>query len=131
MTERSREHHGANVSVLERWIAVEGARVAMTYGSDHTGHSGRGMYESEAPLDARREQIAAEARNAIFWDLAVPRDRVSVHCDHGWLTLTGSVERPYQRSAAEADVWRVPGVLGVTNAIAVAGKETRPAARAG
>ena len=72
--------------------------------------------------DARRERIAAEARNAIFWDLTVPRDRVSVRCDQGWVTLTGSVERAYQRSAAEADVRRVPGVVGVTNAITVTEK---------
>ena len=35
------------------------------------------------------------------------------------MTLTGEVERAYQRSAAEADVLRVDGVRGVTNAITV------------
>jgi len=47
----------------------------------------------------------------------VPRHRVVAHCDGGWVTLTGEVERAYQRSAAEADVLRVEGVRGVTNAI--------------
>jgi osmotically-inducible protein OsmY len=118
MTERSREISGESAGAVEPWSAVEGARAA-TRSATHQGAS-RGAISFDASLDAQREQIAAEARNAIFWDLAVPRNRVSVHCDHGWVTLTGAVERAYQRSAAEADVLRVAGVRGVTNAIIVA-----------
>jgi osmotically-inducible protein OsmY len=65
--------------------------------------------------DDRR--VAEAVANALHWDFAVPRHRVFAHCDGGWVTLTGEVERAYQRSAAEADVRRVEGVRGVTNAI--------------
>ena len=67
----------------------------------------------KAVLDPQGKAVA----NALHWDFAVPRHRVVAHCDRGWVTLTGEVERAYQRSAAEADVRRVEGVRGVTNAI--------------
>jgi hypothetical protein len=63
--------------------------------------------------------VAAAVANALYWDLALPRDRVVCRCNDGWVTLTGEVERTYQRSSAEADVRRVQGVRGVTNAIKV------------
>ena len=60
-----------------------------------------------------------EVANALYWDLAVPAFSVVATVDNGWVTLLGEVERPYQRCCAEADVRRVPGVLGVRNKIAV------------
>jgi osmotically-inducible protein OsmY len=65
------------------------------------------------------EDVAAKVLNALYWDLAVPSDRVSARCEGGWVTLTGEVDRPYQRSSAEADVRKVHGVVGVTNHIRV------------
>ncbi|THD43346.1 MAG: BON domain-containing protein [Bradyrhizobium sp.] len=117
MTEQSRDRLGA--AVAERWTAMQGGFIATSQDEEHRGRPPR---QDDNTPDARRERIAAEARNAIFWDLTVPRDRVSVRCDQGWVTLSGSVERAYQRSAAEADVRRVPGVVGVTNAITVTEK---------
>jgi len=64
--------------------------------------------------------VASEVLNTLYWDLALPRDRVIARCEKGWVTLTGEVERAYQRSLAEADARRVRGVVGVTNAITVA-----------
>ena len=63
--------------------------------------------------------IYVETVNALYWDLAIPRYGVSVEVDHGLVTLHGEVERTYQRSCAEQDVRRVPGVIGVTNEIFV------------
>ncbi len=65
--------------------------------------------------------LAVEVLNALHWDLAVPRHRVHARCEKGWVTLTGEVERDYQRSLAEVDARRVRGVVGVTNAITVVG----------
>ena len=67
------------------------------------------------------DPVADAVANALHWDFALPRHRVVARCEGGWVTLTGEVERSYQRSAAEADVLRVVGVRGVTNAITVAG----------
>lgn len=60
-----------------------------------------------------------EVANALYWDLAIPRDRVIAKVDEGSVTLQGVVERPYQKSYAEAVVRRVPGVIVVKNEISV------------
>ncbi len=59
-----------------------------------------------------------EVANALYWDFAIPRYRVTAQVDHGMVTLHGVVERAYQRSCAEATVRRVSGVTGVRNEIA-------------
>ncbi len=63
--------------------------------------------------------IRAEVANALHWDIAIPRHRVTAKVDGGWVTLQGVVEWAYQRSLAEADARRVPGVTGIKNEIAV------------
>ena len=62
--------------------------------------------------------INSEVVNALFWDSAVPNSVIAT-VDQGWVTLRGEVERPYEKSCAEADVLRIPGVLGVRNKIIV------------
>jgi osmotically-inducible protein OsmY len=57
--------------------------------------------------------------NELHWDLAIPRHRLRVTFDNGYVILSGEVEWPYQKSCAEVDVRRVPGVRGVANDIAV------------
>ena len=61
----------------------------------------------------------------------MPANRVSVKCEKGWVTLTGEVERTYQRSCAEADVRRTRGVVGVINQIRVATNAQTETARRG
>jgi osmotically-inducible protein OsmY len=73
-----------------------------------------------ARIEQRVEDIATGVMNALFWDAAVPSHRVSAKCEKGWVTLTGQVERPYQKSSAEADARKIRGVIGVTNEIIVA-----------
>ena len=63
------------------------------------------------------DQIKLAVLTALHWDLAVPRDRVHVSVDRGWITLSGQVGREYERSSAEADARMTRGVTGVTNAI--------------
>ena len=57
--------------------------------------------------------IRAEVANALHWDIAIPRHRVTAKVDGGWVTLQGVVEWAYQRSLAEAAVRRVPGVTAI------------------
>ena len=63
--------------------------------------------------------VGAEVANALHWDLAIPRYRVTAEVHAGVVTLHGIVERAYLRSYAELIVRRVSGVTGVTNKIAV------------
>ena len=58
--------------------------------------------------------------NALHWDLAVPRDRLKVEVENGWVTMSGMVDRSYQRTCAKSDARRVPGVVGVINQIRLA-----------
>ena len=64
--------------------------------------------------------LRARVLNAIYWDLAVPRNRLDVDVQNGWVTVSGMVDLPYQRSCAESDARSVPGVAGVTNLIRLA-----------
>lgn len=61
------------------------------------------------------ERIKLAVMTALHWDLAVPRDRVQVSVERGWVTLTGRVKRDYERSRAEADALTIPSVAGVIN----------------
>ncbi len=65
------------------------------------------------------DDVQTMVLNALHWDLAVPRHRLKVEVENGWVTISGMVERPYQRTCAESDARRVPGVDGVTNQIRV------------
>jgi osmotically-inducible protein OsmY len=63
------------------------------------------------------EDVRVRVLNALHWDLAVPRHRLNVNVENGWVTVSGMVDLPYQRSCAESDAKSVPGVVGVINLI--------------
>ena len=63
--------------------------------------------------------VQDQVLNALHWDFALPRGSLGVKVRDGWVTLSGEVDQPYQRTCAEADVLRVPGVIGVRNHIVI------------
>jgi osmotically-inducible protein OsmY len=63
--------------------------------------------------------------NALYWDLAVARDRLNVDVENGWVTISGMVDLPYQKASAESDARGVLGVIGVTNLIRLADTQTK------
>ena len=65
------------------------------------------------------EDIAKQALNVLSWDLAVPNEKVKVKIDKGWVTLSGDVDWYYQKNAAESDVRKLLGVMGVSNQIVI------------
>ena len=71
-------------------------------------------------MQAQSDEVRTRVLNALYWDLAVPRHRLSVDVENGWVTVSGMVDRPYQRTCAESDARSVPGVVGVTNQIRLA-----------
>ena len=77
--------------------------------------------EVKLPGDSKRtdEDIAMDAVRALQSNLHVPRDAVKVTVRDGWVTLEGEVEWQYQRDAAENAVRYLPGVVGISNLIAV------------
>lgn len=75
----------------------------------------------ELPESGRRtdEGIARDAVRALRWKLFVPHDKIKVTVNQGWVTLEGEVTWQFQKEAAEGAVRNLPGVVGVSNLIAV------------
>jgi osmotically-inducible protein OsmY len=65
------------------------------------------------------EDIAQAAVDMLRWSVLVPQDRIKVKVSKGWITLEGTVDWQYQKSAAEKAVRKLYGVLGVSNLIEV------------
>jgi osmotically-inducible protein OsmY len=75
--------------------------------------------EVQMPFERKRgdKEIAAAIIDRLAWDVSVPRDAVQVRVEEGRVTLTGKVGWHYQREAAEQDVRRLHGVVGVSNQV--------------
>jgi osmotically-inducible protein OsmY len=64
-------------------------------------------------------EIAIEAVNALKWNWQVPKDKIKVKVEKGWVTLDGELEWNYQKEAAQKAVKNILGVLGVSNIITI------------
>jgi len=71
------------------------------------------------PYRRSDEDIARSATNVLAWNFWVPRDRVKVMVQNGWITLTGDVDWWYQKVHAEDAVRHMIGISGVTNRITI------------
>lgn len=65
------------------------------------------------------KEIAKAAVNALEWNASVPKDKVMVFVEDGYIYLTGNVGWDYQRNAAKRTVQYLMGVKGVINNIEV------------
>lgn len=65
------------------------------------------------------EEIAAAIVNRFSWDVSIPKDAIVPAVEKGWVTLTGEVSWHFEKDAAEQDVRRLAGVVGVINHITV------------
>ena len=65
------------------------------------------------------DRIAERALQNLSSDSSVPKDRIKLTVEKGQVTLTGKVDWNYQKGAAEYDIHRLIGVVGVTNEIMV------------
>lgn len=75
----------------------------------------------QLPFERERgdDQIAEAVLDRLAWDVSVPSDSVQVVVDQGWVTLSGVVDHHFQRQAAEQNVRRLQGVVGISNQIAI------------
>ena len=65
------------------------------------------------------DEIAARAVKILDWDTTIPEGAVKVKVHNGWITLTGEVDRGFQRAAAEQAVRKLGGITGISNMIAI------------
>jgi osmotically-inducible protein OsmY len=79
--------------------------------------------EIEVHLPGNNERndadIAGAVKNALYWQMHVPKDAVKVMVEKGYVTLSGELNWEYQREAAVAAVRYLMGVTGVSNQLAV------------
>ena len=80
-----------------------------------------GELEIQIPFERKWDDsdIAAAIVGRLAWDVSIPRDAVKVRVEKGWVTLTGEVDWHYQREAAEQDVRRLHGIVGVSDHISL------------
>lgn len=77
--------------------------------------------EVQLPFDKKRtdDEIAAAAIDRLEWDVSIPPDVIKVKVEKGWVTLTGEVNWHYEKEAAEDNVRKLFGVIGVSNQIMI------------
>ena len=77
--------------------------------------------EVRLPSDAKTAdpEIAKRIADMFDWSALIPKDKLAVKVEHGWVTLTGTVDGYYQRKSAGDLVSRISGVRGVSNQIAI------------
>ncbi len=83
--------------------------------------------EVKLPTSFERDDVdvARAAVNALEWNVAVPKDRITVGVSKGWVTLEGAVDWYYQKRSAEDAVDVIAGVRGVTNKVTVKARQAR------
>ncbi len=61
--------------------------------------------------------IASAILNNFKWNWEIPKDKIMVKVEDGWVTLDGEVNYNYQKEAAKRSIRTLTGVKGVTNII--------------
>ncbi|TLP81735.1 BON domain-containing protein [Maribacter sp. ACAM166] len=65
------------------------------------------------------KEIAKAAVNALEWNASVPKEKVMVKVDNGYIYLTGELPWEYQKNAAKRTIQNLLGVKGVINNIEI------------
>ena len=64
-------------------------------------------------------EIAKRILDMFAWNVSIPDQQIKVKVEHGWVTLTGTVDWFYQSNEARKAAGRVTGVIGVSNLLEV------------
>ncbi|WCP12168.1 hypothetical protein sphantq_00565 [Sphingobium sp. AntQ-1] len=64
-------------------------------------------------------EIAKRILDMFSWNVSIPDDKIAVKVEHGWVTLSGTVDWHYQSDEARKVAGKVNGVVGVGNLIEV------------
>jgi osmotically-inducible protein OsmY len=64
-------------------------------------------------------EIAKRIADMFDWSVSIPKGKINVKVEHGWVTLSGAVGYHYNRQSARDLASRINGVKGVTNLIEV------------
>ena len=102
-------------SYTKRWAAEEAALRVLSVKAVAND------LEVHLPSAAERTdaELAQAALAALKWDADIRTEALEVTVSHGWVTLKGTVDVPFQRAEAERIVHRLAGVKGVSNWLTV------------
>jgi osmotically-inducible protein OsmY len=62
-------------------------------------------------------EIASSVEHVLAWSTSVPRERVKIMVEKGWVTLSGELDWNFQRQAVERMIRPLKGVVGITDNI--------------
>lgn len=62
-------------------------------------------------------EIAATVEHVLSWNTSIPRDRIKISVEKGWVTLSGELDWDFQRRAAERMIRPLKGVVGIVDNI--------------
>jgi osmotically-inducible protein OsmY len=102
-------------SYAEKVRAVEAARRVRGVRAIADGIMVNNLFDPKTADEA----IAKRAIDILGWDALVSSSPIQVMVRDGWVTLSGLVDWHYQKAAAEQDVHKLDGVVGVTNNIVI------------
>jgi len=107
--------NGAVKSLAEKWMAERVAQYVAGV---------RAVTDEltvKLPGDSRHDdpEIAQAAITALDWNTSIPRNRIKVLVENGWVTLDGTVEFHFQKNAAESAIRNLKGVKGISNMISI------------
>jgi osmotically-inducible protein OsmY len=72
------------------------------------------------------DEIATRAADILDWDSSLPKDRIRITAHNGWIYLEGEVDWQFQRTAAQDQVAKLTGLVGVVNNITIRNQPTLP-----
>lgn len=112
------------VVTLRGTVPSYGEKIAAERAAERV-HGVRGVaqelqVELTKPFEYSDEEMARSATSVLDWNSYIPKDRIQVRVERGFLTLDGEVDTKFQRSEAERVVTNLAGVRGVTNKLTVA-----------
>jgi len=64
-------------------------------------------------------EIARRILDVFAWNVSIPDNKLNVKVEHGWVTLSGTVDWHFQSDEARKAAGRITGVVGVSNLIDV------------
>jgi osmotically-inducible protein OsmY len=76
------------------------------------------------------EDIAEAVVNSLRWSVLIPADHIKAKVSNGWVTLEGTVDWQFQKTAAEKAVRKLFGVMGVTNLVEVKARASKSEVKA-
>jgi osmotically-inducible protein OsmY len=70
-------------------------------------------------LNKDDNEIAHNVLNAFNWNWEVPKDKIKITVENGWVRLEGELQWNYQKEAAKKSVHNLVGVKGISNDIII------------